>query len=246
MSTNLPKTALLLSTACLLAGLAGCGNYEQIAEAAKGGPELSPIARPGEKKPVDLLMPQPSGEMHSVNSLWQPGAKSFFRDPRASRVGDIITVAISIADAAKISNSTTRTRTNTEDAGMTNMFGLENLLPSTMTTGSLYNTNSDTSNAGTGTINRSETISLTLAALVTQVLPNSNLVIGGHQQVKVNGEMRDLTISGIVRTEDITSSNTVNLTQIAEARIAYGGKGAVSDVQQPRWGSRIIDALLPW
>lgn len=237
------KTASVASVALLMAG---CGSYQELAEAAKGGPQLAPITRPGEQRAVDLPMPMPSGEVRSAGSLWQPGAKSFFRDPRASKVGDIITVAIAIADAAKMSNSTARSRANSENAGMTNMFGLENLLPTTMTPGSLLSTNSDVSNTGTGTINRSETISLTLAALVTQVLPNGNLVIGGHQQVKVNGELRDLTISGIVRTEDVTSSNTVNLTQIAEARISYGGIGVVTNVQEPRWGSKVFNALLPW
>lgn len=234
---------------CLLAGCAvlfsACSNYRQLSEIGSG-PQLAPITRPGEQKAVSLPMPMQTGERKGAGSLWQPGAHAFFRDPRASKVGDIITVEISIADAAKMSNDTKRTRANTEDAGMTNMFGLEKLLPTTMTAGSLLNTNSDVSNEGTGAITRSETISLTLAALVTQALPNGNLVIGGHQQIKVNGELRDLQLSGIVRTEDITSDNTVNLTQIAEARISYGGRGTVSDVQTPRWGSQVFDALLPW
>ncbi len=105
---------------------------------------------------------------------------------------------------------------------------------------------SDTSNVGAGAVQRSEAINLTLAALVAQVLPNGNLVIDGHQQVLVNNEMRDMRVSGIVRREDITQDNTVNLTQIAEARITYGGKGTVSDVQQPRYGSQLFDILMPW
>lgn len=225
---------------------AGCTNYQQLSEVASGGPKMDPITRPGPQTAVALPMPVPTGERRGAGALWQPGSHAFFRDPRASKVGDIITVQISIADAAKMSNDTKRTRANTDTAGMTNMFGLEKLLPTTMTAGSLLDTNSNTSNEGTGTINRSESINLTLAALVTQILPNGNLVIGGHQQIKVNGEMRDLQISGIVRTEDVTSSNTVNLTQIAEARISYGGKGTMSDVQTPRWGSQVIDAVLPW
>jgi flagellar L-ring protein FlgH len=236
------KTGLAIGAACLAAS---CNTYDRVKDFGSG-PEMSPIVRPGEQKPVSLPMPQPSGEVHGSGSLWQPGARSFFRDPRASKVGDIITVDVTIADAAKISNDTKRARANTDKAGLTNFFGLETLLPTAMTPSSLLNTNSDTSNEGSGSVNRSESISVTLAAMVTQVLPNSNLVIGGHQQVKVNGELRDLQISGIIRTEDITSSNTVDLTQIAEARITYGGKGTVSDVQEPRWGSQLLDILMPW
>jgi flagellar L-ring protein FlgH len=244
MTVHILKSFLAAGAAACM--LSGCSNFEKLADMGSSSPEMSPITRPGEQKPVDVPMPQQTGEVKATGSLWQPGARAFFRDPRASKVGDIITVDISIADAAKMSNDTKRTRANTETAGLTNFFGLENFLPSTMTASSLVNNSSDLSNEGVGSINRSETISLTLAALVTQVLTNGNLVIGGHQQVKVNGELRDLQLSGIIRTEDITSSNTVTLSQIAEARIAYGGKGTMSDVQEPRWGTKLLDILMPW
>ena len=111
---------------------------------------------------------------------------------------------------------------------------------------SLVKMGSDNSNVGSGAIQRSESINMTLAALVAQVLPNGNLVIDGHQQVRVNNELRDMQLSGIVRREDITQDNTVNLSQIAEARVTYGGKGTISDVQQPRYGSQLLDILMPW
>ena len=191
-------------------------------------------------------IPQPPPVTHVGNSLWQAGARSFFHDPRATHVGDVITVNITVADSANLSNSTTTTRTNSDDANLTNFFGLENALPKSMDPGSLVKMGSDNSNVGTGAIVRSEAINMTLAALVAQVLPNGNLVISGHQQVLVNNEMRDMQVSGIVRTEDITAENTVDLSQIAEARINYGGKGNVTNVQQPRYGSQLFDILMPF
>ena len=236
------KLVLMLGAAGLLAS---CSSYQRLSELGTD-PKLAPITDPAPKPAVTLPMPQPPTEPRGAASLWQPGARSFFHDPRASRIGDILTVNISVADAAKFSNTTSRSRTNADNANLTNFFGLEKSLPSSMDPASLVKMGSDTSNVGAGSVDRSETINLTLAALVTQVLPNGNMVIGGHQQVRVNGELRDLQITGIVRTEDITASNTVDLTQIAEARISYGGRGTVSDVQQPRLGSQLFDILMPW
>jgi flagellar L-ring protein FlgH len=232
-------TALLLTTA--LSACSAVDRIENIGEA----PKLAKVGNPAGSQIVAEI-PRPAPITHVNNSLWQPGAASFFHDPRASNVGDVITVEVSTSDAAKLSNSTTRARTNSDDANLTNFFGLEKSLPSSMDPTSLIKMGSDTSNVGSGAVQRSEAINLTLAALVAQVLPNGNLVIDGHQQVLVNNEMRDMRVSGIVRREDITQDNTVNLTQIAEARITYGGKGTVSDVQQPRYGSQLLDIIMPW
>lgn len=224
---------------------AGCSTADRVSDLANGGPKLAGMTNPAPQ--VSVPMPQPPAEPRGRSSLWQPGARSFFHDPRASRVGDIITVNVAVADTAKLSNSTSRSRTNSENASMDNLFGLESVMPGVgLTPSSLVKMGSDNSNVGAGSVNRSETINMTLAALVTQVLPNGNMVISGHQQMKVNGELRDLTVTGIVRTEDITSANTIDLTQIAEARISYGGRGTVSDVQQPRLGSQLLDILMPW
>ncbi|MBU6298881.1 MAG: flagellar basal body L-ring protein FlgH [Alphaproteobacteria bacterium] len=223
--------------------LAGCSTIQRL-EDIGSKPRFAPMT--DQRVQVSVPMPPPPPERPSADSLWQPDARSFFHDPRASRVGDILTVNISVADAAKISNTTSRSRTNSDDANLANFFGLEKALPSSMTPSSLVKMGSDTSNVGAGSVDRSEKINLTLAALVSQVLPNGNMVITGHQQVRVNGELRDLQVSGIVRTEDITSENTVDLTQIAEARISYGGEGTVSDMQEPRLGSQLYDILMPW
>ena len=235
------KSVLLLGA---VASLSACSAVDRIKQ-IDGGPQLAPISNPTPQLPA-LPMPPASTEPRGASSLWQPGARSFFHDPRASRIGDVITVNVSVADAAKLSNTTSRARTNSESANLTNFFGLEKALPSSMDPASLVNMGSANSNVGAGSIDRSESVSLTLAALVTQLLPNGNLVIGGHQQMKVNAELRDLTVTGIVRTEDITNANTVDLSQIAEARIAYGGQGTSSDVQTPRYGSQLFDILMPW
>jgi flagellar L-ring protein precursor FlgH len=234
----------LFAAALMGSALAGCSAVDRLQNIGEA-PKLAPVGNPADTQIVAAI-PTPPPISHANNSLWQPGAHSFFHDPRASHVGDVITVNVSVADAAKLSNSTARSRTNSDDANLTNFFGLENALPSSMSPGSLVKMGSDNSNVGTGSVNRSESINMTLAALVAQVLPNGNLVINGRQQVRVNNELRDLQVSGIVRTEDITSANTVDLTQIAEARISYGGAGTVSDVQQPRYGSQLFDILMPW
>jgi flagellar L-ring protein precursor FlgH len=241
MTKILSKIAAL---ALMGASLAGCGAIDRIENIGQA-PALAPVGNPAEREIVARI-PRAQPITHANNSLWQPGAKSFFRDPRASQVGDVITVNISVADTAKMQNSTARSRANSDSADMTNFFGLETVLPTGMTPGSLVNLGSDSSNTGTGSIARSESINLTLAALVAQVLPNGNFVIDGHQQVRVNNELRDLKVTGIVRAEDITQDNTVNLAQIAEARISYGGQGTVSDVQQPRYGSQLYDIIMPW
>ncbi len=247
MSRSIPKALVLSASLSLLAGCTAVDRIKEIGDP----PRLAGLADPN--SPVTaptppVPMPPPPEPSRSVNSLWVVGSRSFFHDPRASRPGDIITVNITVADTAKISNTTTRARTNSDNANLTNFFGLEAPIAAGtgMNPASIVKMGSDTSNVGSGSVDRSEAINLTMAALVTQVLPNGNLVIGGHQQVRVNNELRDLQVAGIVRTEDITSANTVDLSQIAEARISYGGRGTVSDMQQPRYGSQLFDILMPF
>ncbi|HKQ45691.1 MAG TPA: flagellar basal body L-ring protein FlgH [Rhizomicrobium sp.] len=236
------KISTSVAACAMLSACSAIDRIENIGEA----PKLAAVGNPAGQQIVAEI-PRPAPITHVNNSLWQPGAQSFFHDPRAMHIGDVITVNVSVADTAKIQNSSSRSRTNTENADMSNLFGLEKVLPSIgMDPTSLVKLGSDNSNVGTGSIQRAESINMTLAALVAQVLPNGNLVIDGHQQVRVNHELRDLRLSGIVRREDITQDNTVNLSQIAEARVTYGGVGTVSDVQQPRYGSQLLDIILPW
>lgn len=232
------------SVITLVAGLSGCNTLNRL-ENVGANPKLAPITNPAQQKVSLPMPPQPTTPLQA-GSLWQTGSHSFFPDPRASHVGDIITVDITIADSGQISNTTTRSRNNSDSANLTNFFGLENSGLLAADKGALVNMGSTTANTGAGSVNRSEAINLTLAALVTQILPNGNMVIDGHQQVKVNAEMRDLQLSGVVRQEDITQTNTVNLSQVAEARMSYGGQGQITDVQQPRYGSQLFDILMPF
>ena len=190
-------------------------------------------------------------QSNNPNSLWRAAnSTTFFGDPRAAHVGDILTVNIDISDSAQVSNQTTRSRTTSEDSNLTSFFGgeaaLDQFFNDAVDPASLASFGSASSTQGAGNINRSESITLTAAAIVVDVLWNGNLVIHGRQEVRINNEVRELLISGIVRPQDIAADNTIDHQQIAEARIGYGGRGQITDVQQPRVGNQVLDILLPF
>jgi len=250
MPKSLLRPALALAAVLVLAG---CGNTLDRLAGIGSSPPLTDIKNPmasPDYRPVSLPMPPPEPPARHANSLWRTGARSFFKDSRASRVGDIVNVTISISDKAELENNTKRSRDNSDTGNLTNFFGLEaelaKKLPQAIDPTSILSLGSKLNNDGKGSIKRSETINLKLAAIVTQVLPNGNLVIQGRQEVMVNFEARDLTITGVVRPEDIDSTNVIQHTQIAEARIAYGGRGQITDVQQPRYGQQVLDVLMPF
>jgi flagellar L-ring protein precursor FlgH len=247
------RNALASVAVAAISLLAGCANTLDKIDQIGKPPGLSPIqVQPNMAAGAPVQLPQPVFETQApqANSLWQVGSRSFFRDPRAGKVGDLLTVQIAIGDQAKIANTTTRSTKAAEDASAPNLLGLESrlkgILPDAVDPSSLVKLGSDSSNTGTGTVDRSETINLTVAAVVTQVLPNGNLVIQGQQEVRVNNEVRELSVSGVVRPEDISNANTISHTQIAEARISYGGRGQISDVQQARYGQQFFDIIWPF
>lgn len=248
--TSLPRRAAALALA-LLAG--ACTVAERLAEVGQA-PRLerpsNPVERPG-WQPVRMPMPEPEPQVAAgANSLWRSGARGFFRDQRARRVGDVLTVNVTIDDRAELSNTSRRTRANTDKMGLTNILGLENkldkILPTPINPSSLVDTNSSMLNRGLGETEREETVRLNVAAVVTQVLPNGNLVVEGRQEVRVNFEVREVIVAGVVRPEDVTPRNTVPHDKIAELRVAYGGRGQLTDVQQPRYGAQVMDILLPY
>ncbi len=249
MTASLPRH--LLASAALAALLAGCGTAEQLSEVGRP-PALNaiqdPTTTPG-YRPVQMPMPEPQQAHYNPNSLWQSGSRAFFKDQRASQIGDILTVLVTIDDEAEFDNSTARSRSEANGAGVGGALGtaIDTIfLPAGTAASNLGDVNSNSSFQGQGSVEREENLQTTIAAVVTQVLPNGNMVIEGRQEVRVNFEVRELIVAGIVRPEDITASNTIASEQIAEARIGYGGRGQITTVQQPRVGNQVLDILLPF
>jgi len=247
-----PRFALAAALAMAIP-LAGCGNMiDRVAEIGKA-PSMDPIENPTldpNYQPVSLPMPAPMADVRQANSLWRQGSRAFFKDQRAGKVGDILTVVIEIQDEAKLANNSTQNRDGSNSAGLDNLLGYEQLLtdifPDGIDAGNLVNSNSASDTTGAGAVNRSEAIKLRVAAIITQVMPNGNMVLQGTQQVRVNYELRQLTVGGVIRPEDISNVNEINYDKIAEARIAYGGKGSLSDLQQPRYGQQVYDIFFPF
>jgi flagellar L-ring protein precursor FlgH len=241
-----------LAAALMTINLGGCSYVERLKDVGET-PKLSAIENPVMQagyRPVSMPMPVPETISYSSNSLWRTGARAFFEDQRARRVGDILTVIVEISDKAEIDNETTRNRDNSENINVAKFGGfekiLEKILPDGTDLSQLAAATSDSKSLGGGGIDREEKITTKIAAVVTQVLPNGNMAIEGRQEIRVNYEMRELIVAGVVRPEDITSTNTIPISKIAEARVSYGGKGQISDVQQPRYGQQILDILLPF
>lgn len=244
------RSLIGISLAAVL--LSGCNSLERLANVG-AEPPLNPVNNPTHQvgyKPVSMPMPEPITATYLPNSLWRPGSRAFFKDLRASEVGDIVTVVIDIQEEAVFNNTTTRTRNNVENADIDALLGYEaalnSVLPEAVNPADILAMDSQTTNTGTGVIDRDELITLSVAAVVTQVLPNGNLVIHGQQETRVSFEVRELQIAGVIRPQDITTANTVSYEKIAEARLSYGGRGQITDFQQPRWGSQVIDIIMPF
>ncbi|PIT00993.1 flagellar L-ring protein FlgH [Bradyrhizobium nitroreducens] len=204
-----------------------------------------PTTRPG-YRPVQMPMPTPQPASYNPNSLWRTGSRAFFKDQRASKVGDLLTVAVRVADSANIANESRRSRGNKENTGVGNFLGANLVKDQPPLPGRVLTADSTASSDGKGSVVRREGLQTNVAAVVTQLLPNGNLVVEGKQEIQVNNEIRELSVAGIVRPEDIQSDNTIDSSKIAQARISYGGRGQISDVQQPRYGQQALDVLLPF
>ena len=234
---------------CGTALMAGCTPLDQVGRA----PEFNPLegsyqhaAMYATPLPEDIAPPTAT----EASSLWAAGQDSLFSDRRASRTGDILTVVIEIDDSAEISNTSGRSRTGSQNSSITGLLGipqrLDSILPNGATSAEAVDTSGASTFNGQGTTSRNEKLTLRVAATVVDQLPNGVLRIEGVQEVRVNFEMRELLISGYVRPIDISRQNEITYDKIAGAQISYGGRGQITDVQQPTYGQQIVDALIPF
>jgi flagellar L-ring protein FlgH len=239
------KRVLLLACVLLLGGCA-----DQVKDFARE-PYLTPVGAGLTPNRVGTLTEPPPGPAAAPprpgNSFWQDTSIDLFRDPRAMRVGDVVTVKISIRDKASLDNTSERSRDSKRNLNFDGGYELNYPFLKGKGDGKIdANVNSGTSTKGQGAITRSESIELLVAAVVADVLPNGNLVISGSQEVRVNFELRVLSVAGVVRPRDIATDNTISYDKIAEARISYGGRGRIMEVQQPGWGHQLVDLLSPF
>lgn len=251
------RTTLVLLVSAAMA-MTGCDVYEK-----NRNPQTSPLVVDGSTIPevnrISVPMPdipaKSAPKRAEASSLWNSGTRSFFGDRRAKAVGDLLTVQIDINDQAQLNNASKRDRSQSQSTDEPVFLGygsqLEKVLPGVNasnypTGGKVVDLGSTSSTAGSGEIKRKEKISLQIAAIIIQVLPNGNFVIAGRQEVKVNQELRELRIAGIVRSVDISLNNTISYDKIAEARITYGGVGQISAVQSPRYGQDFLEIVLPY
>jgi flagellar L-ring protein precursor FlgH len=237
----------LVALSCVASGCSAVSRLSQIGETPKLTSIDNPTTQPG-YKPVSMPMPKPETVSYNPNSLWRNGSRAFFKDQRAHQVGDILTVTVNITDQANFNNETQRDRTTKEDSGVTDFIGAKTLgqQAQKVLPGRILTADGTTQFDGKGSVQRKEALQTNVAAVVTQVLPNGNLVVEGKQEIRVNFEMRELIVAGIVRPEDIQSDNTIDSSKIAQARISYGGRGQITDVQQERYGQQISDIFLPF
>ncbi|MBV2144335.1 flagellar basal body L-ring protein FlgH [Falsochrobactrum sp. TDYN1] len=242
MTRNINQTILAVT---VLAFLAGCAvRPEEIGRA----PALSPVAANLGMKNNPQYNGYPVHPGQASYSLWNQRSTNFFRDPRAAEPGDVLTVVISINDRANLDNKTDRERVSKGIWGAGGAFSTSSFSGASAggDMDASVNTHSDSKSKGKGTIERSEEIRLQVAAIVTDTLPNGNMVIRGSQEVRVNNELRVLNVVGVVRPRDISGSNTISYDKIAEARISYGGRGRLSEIQQPPYGQQILDQVSPF
>jgi len=228
--------------ALLLLALLPFGGCAQTFKEIGQPPSLSDTGSGLASAAAMTMQPPPPAQPVSAYSTWADQSSNLFIGKRALATGDILTVQIAINDKAQLTNKSDRSRSNTKSLGLTGSYDVNGAGGAGSASGDLT---SATDFSGTGGTTRSETIKLAVAAVVTGIMPNGNLFITGSQEVRVNAELRVLTLTGIVRPSDIGPNNTISYERIAEARISYGGRGRITEVQQPPYGQQILDIISP-
>lgn len=230
----------------LVLSACGIGQPPEMTTIGTAAPDAKPILTP-ERAAIAVPPPQPAKFAYQNGSLWNTGPAGLLGDKRARSLGDILTITIEIDDEAEIQNDSQRSRSGSESASVGAFFGIQSVLPDSLQTLSPeLQMESDSDFRGNGSTSRNEKLTLRVAATVVDVLPNGHLVIQGDQEVRVNFELRDLQVTGIVRPEDISRHNVIPYDRIAGARISYGGRGQITTAQQPRWGQQITDRVMPY
>jgi flagellar L-ring protein precursor FlgH len=240
------KHLLLLALALAACGVTEIGQPPEMTSIGRAEDGAPPILT-AERAALAVPAPQPARYAYQQGSLWNTGPTGLLGDKRARTVGDILTIVIEIDDEAEMRNTTSRTREGSEEASVGGFLGAANVLPpGAMKLNPSIDMESASDYKGSGSVKRNEKLTLRIAATVVEVLPNGHMVIQGDQEVRVNYELRDLQVTGIVRPEDISRYNEIPYDRIAGARIAYGGRGQLSSAQQPRWGQQVVDRYLPY
>lgn len=242
---SLKRLVTPLSLVTALLTVSACETYTETRNPTLGDLVLDEQAIPEIKRisvPMPETVPPRTPQRAEAASLWDTGTSSFFRDRRAEVVGDLVTVLIRINDSAQLRNATSRSIETAQNSPDPVIAGID----ASTDSGTSLDLQRTSEFDGSGTIRRNESIRLSVAALVIDVLPNGNFVIAGRQEVKVNNELRELRVAGIVRPVDISVGNTIGYDQIAEARIAYGGRGQISVAQRAPYGQDALDIILPY
>jgi flagellar L-ring protein FlgH len=242
---------MMITRTLMIAVLAvsGCGKLQQVGRA----PEFTGLEGTDQQYAMyatDMPQDVPDATAGDGSSLWTGGKQSLFGDRRAAHRGDILTVVVEINDSASISNSTGRSRSGQQKSGLPELLGipqrLDDALPDGASMANAYESKSSSTFKGQGSVSRNEKLTLRIAATVVEELPNGVLKVEGQQEVRVNFEMRELIVTGYVRPIDITRQNEITYDKIAGARISYGGRGQISDVQQPTYGQQVSDIVMPF
>lgn len=242
--------------------LNGCNVAEKLSTVGEM-PDLTQIQDPTLVKgyrPISMPMPNAEPQQRRVNSLWETGSRAFFKDQRANKVGDILTVLVNVNDKAQFQDTPKLSRQTTNSAGATNFLGLESkigkvlpktlnpttLIPSTLNPSNLINYSSNPTLNSNISYDRKDKVSVKVAATIIQILPNGNMYIKGRQELRLFNEVREVEIVGIIRPQDVSSSNTIPYEKIAEARISYAGRGDISDMYSFPVGQQILNKISPF